>query len=146
MRKLVPLAVLAAALMTTATAEGAVTRLQASMSGAKEAPDPGDPNGTGSARTRVNPAERRVCFVIRMNNIDPSVAAHIHRGRAGQAGDIVVPLFEGRSTAHRRSGCVNGLSRSLLREIARRPRRFYVNVHTQNFPAGAIRGQLRRPT
>ena len=144
MRKLVPFAVLAAALTLTATAEGAVTRLATTLTGAKEAPTPGDPNGRGTARVRVNPATRRVCFNITMRRIDPSIAAHIHRGAPGEAGDIEVPLFEGRSTATRRSGCMNGLSRPLLREIARHPRRFYVNVHTEAFPAGAIRGQLHR--
>ena len=146
MRKLVPLAVLAAALMLTATAEGAVKRLETTMTGAKEAPAQGDPDGRGTARIRVNAAERRVCFTIRMQNIDPSIAAHIHRGAPGVAGGIEVPLFEGRSTATRRSGCMNGLKRSLLREIARHPRRFYVNVHTEAYPAGAIRGQLRVAT
>ena len=33
----------------------------------------------------------------------------------------------------------------LLRNIKRRPGRYYVNVHNLDFPAGAIRGQLFRP-
>jgi hypothetical protein len=92
----------------------------------------------------VNAARRRVCFTIRTQGIDASVAAHIHRGRRGEAGSIVVPLFEGRSTAARRSGCTEDLDRALLREIARHPGRFYANVHTEAFPGGAVRGQLRR--
>jgi hypothetical protein len=37
------------------------------------------------------------------------------------------------------------VKRSLIRAILRRPRRFYVNVHTNDFPGGAVRGQLRKP-
>jgi hypothetical protein len=31
---------------------------------------------------------------------------------------------------------------ALLDQLAQHPKRFYVNVHTGEFPGGAIRGQL----
>jgi hypothetical protein len=145
MRKPLALAAFAAALTLAAPADAAVKRLEATMSGAQEAPTGGDPDGRGSARLRVNPAAKRVCFKITMRNIDASVAAHIHAGRRGQAGSIVVPLFEGASTATVRSGCVENQPKAVLRDIARHPKRFYVNVHTAAYPGGAIRGQLHVP-
>ena len=39
-------------------------------------------------------------------------------------------------------GCEHGLSRTLLRRIRGNPEAFYVNVHTTDFPDGAVRGQL----
>jgi CHRD domain len=39
------------------------------------------------------------------------------------------------------AGCTD-VSRSLIRQIRRNPGRFYVNVHTADFPDGAVRGQL----
>ena len=145
MRTLTVLVALAAALVLAAPAGAAVKRLEANMSGSQET-DPGDPDGTGTAKLRLNRAERRVCYTIRVRNIDDVVAAHIHRGGRGVAGGIEVDLIASGRPGTRFTGCTNGVARSLIREILRRPRRFYVNVHTGAYPGGAVRGQLRKPS
>ncbi|MEU7892248.1 CHRD domain-containing protein [Nonomuraea sp. NPDC049152] len=61
------------------------------MTGAQEVPGPGDPDGVGIFAWRV--IERSLlCYVITAHNIDRATAAHIHEGRAGVAGPIVVTL------------------------------------------------------
>jgi CHRD domain-containing protein len=112
--------------------------LKANLSGAREVPGPGDPNGRGSALIRVLPRFGAVCFKVSWKNIADPTAGHIHRGVKGVAGPIVVTLFGTGTT-----GCADGLDATLLREIRRHPRRFYVNLHNNDFPNGAIRGQLK---
>jgi hypothetical protein len=145
MRSLPAIVALAAMLVLAAPANAAVKRLEAKLSGSQETAPGGDPNGTGTAKLRLNRESRRVCFTIRVNNIDGVVAAHIHRGAKGVAGDIEVELIGAPESGERFTGCTNGVKRSLIREMLRRPRRFYVNVHTGDFPGGAVRGQLRKP-
>jgi hypothetical protein len=145
MRSLPAVAALVAVLILAAPAGAAVKRLEANLSGAQETAPGGDPNGTGTAKLRLDRARERVCFRIRVRNIDDVVAAHIHRGRRGVAGDIAVDLITAPRAGNRFTGCTEDVSKRLIRRILRRPRRFYVNVHTADFPGGAIRGQLRKP-
>jgi hypothetical protein len=145
MRSLSAIVVLAAMLVVAAPAGAAVKRLEAKMSGAQETAPGGDPDGTGTAKLRLNRAERRVCFTIRVRRIDGVVAAHIHRGRRGVAGGIEVELIGAPESGNRFTGCTEGVERKLIRQMLRRPRRFYVNVHTGAYPGGAVRGQLRKP-
>jgi hypothetical protein len=145
MRSLPVIAALAAMLVLAAPAGAAVKRLEANMSGNQETAPGGDPDGTGTAKLRLNRAERRVCYTIRVRDIDNVVAAHIHRGRKGVAGDIEVELIGSPRDGTRFTGCTGGVARSLIRAILRRPGRFYVNVHTGDYPGGAVRGQLRKP-
>ena len=58
----------------------------------------------------------------------------------------MVTLFAGQlpATLSAAGGCVSGADPDLTRDIRRHPSRYYVNVHTADFPDGAIRGQLRR--
>ena len=70
----------------------------------------------------------------------PTAAAHIHKGAAGVNGPVVVPLnapgADGTS-----SGCATAAA-PLIADILANPAGYYVNVHTKEHPAGAIRAQL----
>ena len=75
-----------------ASASGKVTLLAASLRGAKEVPGPGDPDGRGRAFVRL--AGGKACFVLEWSKINAPIAAHIHEGRAGVAGPVVVLFFQ----------------------------------------------------
>jgi len=113
------------------------------LTGAEEAPGPGDPDAIGFAALRLNQGTRQVCFDLSWADIDGTVfAAHIHDGDAGVAGPIVVPLFmEEHEGTDEASDCVSA-ERALIKDIRKNPSGYYVNVHSDVFPAGAIRGQL----
>lgn len=104
--------------------------------------DAGDPDGFGRAAVRLVKQRGKVCARISYSNLDEPVAAHIHRGRKGVNGPVVVDL-SGAVTGGDR--CTTGVRKRLIARIIDHPRRFYVNVHTTTYPDGAIRGQLRRP-
>jgi CHRD domain len=144
MRTFAVLAAVAAALVLAAPAGAAPRPFHATMSGEQETPEAGDENGSGTAMLRLDRAERTVCFTIRVRRIDDVVAAHIHSGRRGVAGSIVVDLITEPMDGRRFSGCTEDVERALIRRISRNPGRFYVNVHTGDFPGGAVRGQVRR--
>jgi hypothetical protein len=158
MRKKVAVAAIAtmvAAGLVTAVVGGAGAAaaapkvLKASLTGTAEVPGPGDPDGHGRAVIVAVGTAKKVCFALRWQRLGSATAAHIHAGRAGVAGDIVVPLFaaDGLSKNVRSiGGCTHGVKRSLIRAIKSHPGRYYVNVHTKGFPEGAIRGQLRAVT
>ena len=100
----------------------------------------GYPDGSGTAVVRIR-AGGNVCFKLRVQNIQlPSVGAHIHRAPAGRAGGIVVqftpPDANGVSM-----GCTT-VAQALADEITANPAAFYVNVHSRDFPGGAVRAQL----
>lgn len=97
----------------------------------------------GTATLTVNAGTGQVCYRLTVAHLAPVLAAHIHAGAAGVTGPIVVPLF-GYSpprTWTLFTGCVRA-ARPLLAAILRDPAAYYVNVHSTQYPAGAIRGQL----
>jgi hypothetical protein len=118
------------------------------LSGGNEVDDAGvagagDTNGRGSATILIDSDRGTVCFGISVTLIGNPVAAHIHRASAGVNGPIVVTLTPPNAgSPGASSGCVSGVARQLLLNIQNNPSGFYVNVHTEDFGAGAIRGQL----
>jgi CHRD domain len=101
----------------------------------------GDPDGSGTATITVNPGQEEVCWAIRAEGITlPATAAHIHEAPVGVAGPVVVALSPPDASGFS-SGCAT-LEREEALEILKNPEDYYVNVHTTDFPNGAIRGQL----
>jgi hypothetical protein len=130
-------------------------QLTARLKGANEVP-PADPDGRGLALVRAGTT--RVCFAVAWTRISPPIFAHIHVGAAGVNGDVVVLFFDvpelpglpaGTTAAlpsaiSAAAGCGVIVDPAAPPEIRRDPGSYYVNVHTLEFPPGAIRGQLRR--
>jgi hypothetical protein len=144
MRFTLVLVVLAAALVVAAPVSAKVKKLDASLSGKNEMPA-ADPDGSGKAELTLNRAKKRVCYEIRVKKISDVMMAHIHVGNKNvAAGEIVVPLFTSPRSGSKFEGCVKNVKRSLISKILKHPSRYYVNVHTMDFPAGAIRGQLHK--
>jgi hypothetical protein len=146
MRYLTRLGSLAAALALTlvlATSALAGGRpFNTTLSGANEAPGPGDPDGTGSATITLNQGTGTVCWSIQVEDITlPATAAHIHVAPAGDPGPVVVGLSAPDANGVS-SGCVSDVDPALIKAIRQNPSQYYVNVHTTDFPAGALRGQL----
>jgi hypothetical protein len=104
----------------------------------------GDSDGRGSALLTVNRGQEQVCWHLYVSSITlPAASAHIHKAAPGARGAIVVALTAP-DAAGLAAGCVTGLSVELLDEILQQPEAFYVNVHTSDYPSGAVRGQLER--
>ena len=111
------------------------------LTGTAEVPGPGDPDGSGTATITVNPGQEEVCWTIEAEGIQlPATGAHIHEGAVGEAGDVVVPLTPPDESGFS-SGCAE-VSREVALDILKNSENYYINVHTTDFPNGAIRGQL----
>ena len=115
--------------------------LYVSMTGIQAVPGPGDPDGNGTVEIRVIPASGQVCWNLYARAIDRATAAHIHRGAAGASGPPVLALTTPDANG-RSQGCA-GVDQQLARQMVLAAQDFYVNVHTESHPQGAIRGQLR---
>lgn len=135
------MALVAVALVTYGSDGG--RKLSTTLTGSEEVPGPGDPDGRGTAVIELNPGQEQVCFQILVSDIAlPATGAHIHEAPAGVAGPVVVSLTPP-GAGGSSSGCVSA-PREEIMEIIRDPEDYYVNVHTTDYPAGAVRGQLSK--
>ena len=122
----------------------AIVHFQVALTGFQETDgagtfDLGDPDGFGVADLIIDTDTDTLEWDIMTANISNIEGAHIHKGAFGTNGPVVVN-FPGLS------GQVSGLFDSdLLDAIVTDPLDYYVNIHTCEFPAGAIRGQLGTP-
>ena len=121
--------------------QAAPTTLTATLAGVTEGENPGDADGSGTASVTIDPATGEACWDLSAEGIGPVLQSHIHTGAAGVSGGIAVNLdtdgFEGTS-----EGCVEGEDAAMIQAVIDDPAGHYVNLHTEEFPAGAIRGQL----
>jgi hypothetical protein len=137
-------AALLAALVTPAAAARRVSVFSTVLTGAAEAPGPGDPNAFGLATVLIQPETDKICWAVFWTKVDGTVTmAHIHGpAPVGSPAGIRVILFmdEMRRGTGIDVGCIVD---SDADAIAANPELHYVNVHSlPDFGAGAIRGQL----
>jgi hypothetical protein len=111
------------------------------LTGAAEAPGPGDPDGSGTASFTFNPGTGEVCYDFSVTGVEPLAAAHIHVAPVGSPGPVVIPTPPTSATGG--TGCVTA-DRDLIVAILTDPSAYYFNVHNAEFPPGALRGQLTR--
>ena len=134
------LALAGCATVEEAVVEKTTTTYRAQLTGAQEVGG-GDPQGSGEAEISISDNFDEVCWDINdVTGIGPITAAHIHRGAAGTNGPPVFTLKPANEGGWK--GCASG-SEWTSDRIENNPSAFYVNVHTAEFPNGAIRGQLR---
>lgn len=127
--------------VTAGLASGAAAKteeLHADLTGAAEVPA-GAENGKGTVEVKLNDATGKVCWQFKgLSGLEGKpLQAHIHKGKAGKAGDIVVPLGQ----SYKAKGCTTATAK-LVRAILAKPGSYYVNVHNEEYPGGAVRGQL----
>jgi hypothetical protein len=112
-------------------------KFEISLKGTSEKPAAPASN-RGRVELTLNTATGKVCWEFKLAKIDGTPnQAHIHKGKAGVSGNVVVPL----GANYKRQGCTSA-AKSLVRSIAGHPASYYVNVHNAKHPAGAMRGQL----
>ncbi|MEO7447042.1 MAG: CHRD domain-containing protein [Humibacillus sp.] len=87
-----------------------------------------------------------LCYTLTVSKIAPAVAAHIHKGAKGSNGPVVVNLAapaDGNAADCLTEGETGKfVGTQTVADILAHPEQYYVNVHTMEFPSGAIRGQL----
>jgi putative cell wall-binding protein len=108
--------------------------------------EPGDRGASDAAWVWLD----SLCYAVRVQGLStPATAAHVHEGAADEAGDVVATLEvpdppEGISLS---VGCltdddVEGSAEGLRSGLRDDPAAYYVNVHSEGHPEGAVRGQL----
>jgi hypothetical protein len=112
---------------------------KAALTGTTEVPGPGDADGSGTATVTVDTAKGQLCYTVQVAMVDRVTMAHIHKGRTGSMGDVVFPFTA--PTTGASQGCAT-VRPELAAAILADPTDFYVNVHSEANPAGAVRGQL----
>lgn len=96
----------------------------------------GDPDGLGAAAIWINHGQGQLCWEVSYGNITEPFIAHIHQAEAGAVGIAVVTLDP------IASGCTTAVDETLLKDLIQNPQSYYINIHTPDFPGGALRGQL----
>jgi hypothetical protein len=144
--------VLTVALAAAASAQ----TLTATLNGGEETPIL-NTGAVGTAEVIVDAANQEVTVTLRVLNVPtPTTAGHIHIGPAGIAGPVVINFPE---ALVGRTGDFAMMFRAGPNQFVARPAigintmedaiqaivngNSYVNIHTQQFPAGEIRGQLK---
>lgn len=124
--------------------DGTAVSLKALLNGAEEVPGPGVKDGVGTALVDI--AGPKVCSDLKVTMGEKPQKAHIHQGAKGASGSVVVdlmPAFNPGEAAYASKTCVETTADTAAQLIAD-PAGYYVNIHSDAHPDGAMRGQLAK--
>ena len=153
--------VLAAAFMLSVAAVpgiGAEGTFGAKLTGKASVP-PVETKATGKASFTLTKKGQELYYTLSVKGIEKLTAAHIHAGKKDANGEPVAGLFAGPKKEGKFSGTVAKgtiTDKNLVGRLAGKTiddlvaliksGDAYVNVHTENNPAGEIRGQISKNT
>lgn len=117
--------------------------LGAVLTGASEVPPNANP-GFGNATVTFDTTHNNIHVTITVTNLaSPINNFHIHEAPPGSNGPVVVDLIGLGGTFV--NGTMTGtfpVSAAVAQRMLQNPANFYVNVHTEALPGGAVRGSL----
>jgi CHRD domain len=136
-----------------AGAAGSKNEFTAKLNGPTERPKTTS-KATGTATFHISSTGKSISYTLNAKGLTgPVVASHIHFGKPGKAGPVIIPICPGACklpkhgtlTATRFQKDAADKVNTFAQAIAAiRAGNTYVNIHTAKFPAGEIRGQLVR--
>ncbi|MFE7132958.1 CHRD domain-containing protein [Streptomyces sp. NPDC057638] len=102
----------------------------------------GDPDGR--AVTYLDPRVTSVRYSFAWEGIQSPSLGHIHRGAFGKNGDVVFNFFNRPvpGGVFAVSGTLTQQKADVVKRVRAYPKEYYSNIHTPEFPDGAVRGQL----
>lgn len=131
-----------ALLLAAAPVHAVSTTYVLTMDGSQEVPGPGDPDGSASGTITLDDVTGEISWSITYANLAAPTAMHIHPGAAGSFGGVFVGLGVATSGGPGTLISSTTTTPANIATIFANPANFYVNIHTGEFTAGAVRGQL----
>lgn len=154
---------IAPAVTSLASESESMRTFAASLSGDEEVPAEGEPpvetTATGDAEFELSADGTEISYSVNVADLENIEMAHIHLGARGENGPVIVWLYpdspppeliEGATDGNLASGTITadslvdelegGTIEDLVNEMV--AGNTYVNVHTEQYPAGEIRGQI----
>ena len=101
----------------------------------------GDTDGYATADLTISDELDQVCYDVKdIRNVGPITAIMVHRGATGTNGPVVYTLKPANEGGYK--GCDN-IGEWTEGDFEKNPTGYYFLIHTQDYPNGAIRGQIR---
>ncbi|MFF7886050.1 CHRD domain-containing protein [Streptomyces sp. NPDC020794] len=130
---------------------GGGTILATSLRGANEVPVQGGPavgDKDGAALEFIKVKGDKVSVAVTWRGTGRPTMLHIHQGAKGTNGGVKIDFTKllGKIKGHHVVGTVKVKDAALLERLKNDPGAFYANLHTAEFPGGAVRGQLHKIT
>lgn len=115
----------------------------------------GQEGATGTAILWLNAEDGVICADLTVEGLDEADSfagapgAHLHRGTLEQNGPVAVAFTTPDDETGRSVGCFTEFADGFdaletVRAVEQLPEDWYVNIHSNAYPAGVVRGQLPR--